>query len=115
MPRPARVGAPSAARHIIVRRIERRRILCDDLDRDDLVNRLGGLVLETGPPCLAWALIPHHFHLLLQTGPVPVAPFKRCLLSGCAIRFTCNEKHRKAQRLRPGLSALRGGFAASTV
>jgi hypothetical protein len=33
-------------------------------DRDDFLNRLGGLVRETETRCLAWALMRNHFHLL---------------------------------------------------
>jgi putative transposase len=97
MPRQARIDAPGAVHHIIVRGIERRKIFLDDQDRDNFVKRLGDLVLETKTPCFAWALIPNHFHLLLQTGTVPIATFMRRLLTGYAIGF--NRRHRRRGHL----------------
>jgi hypothetical protein len=38
MPRKARIDAPGALHHIIVRGIERLRIFSDDQDRDNLLN-----------------------------------------------------------------------------
>ncbi|MCP4625530.1 MAG: hypothetical protein GY850_18745 [bacterium] len=60
MPRKARIDAPGALHHIIVRGIERRRIFSDDKDRDNFVERLGDIVTETQTCCFAWALIPNH-------------------------------------------------------
>jgi len=61
MPRKARIDAPGALHHIIVRGIERRKIFYDDDDRDNFLVRLGAVISETGTPCYAWALIPNHF------------------------------------------------------
>lgn len=97
MPRKARIDAPGAVHHIIVRGIERRKIFLDDQDRDNFVKRLGDLVLETRTPCFAWALLPNHFHLLLQTGTVPIATLMRRLLTGYAIGF--NRRHRRSGHL----------------
>ena len=41
MPRKARIDAPGALHHIIIRRIEGRRIFSDERDRDNFVDRLG--------------------------------------------------------------------------
>ncbi|MEJ2155066.1 MAG: transposase [Desulfobacteraceae bacterium] len=97
MPRSARIDAPGAVHHIIARGIERGRIFRDDLDRDAFITRLGQLVEETGTQCLAWALIPNHFHLLLQTGGVPIATVMRRLLTGYAIGH--NRRHRRSGHL----------------
>ena len=67
MPRQARIDAPGALHHIIVRGIERRKLFADDEDRNDVVKRLGDLVLETQTQCYAWALMPNHFHLAVST------------------------------------------------
>ncbi|MHC4457580.1 MAG: hypothetical protein ACYS0I_10910 [Planctomycetota bacterium] len=40
MPRKARIDAPGALHHIIVRGIERRKIFKDDTDRINLLDRL---------------------------------------------------------------------------
>jgi putative transposase len=87
MPRQARIDAPGALHHIIIRGIERKVILGDDKDRDDFLERLSGLLKEKMTPCYAWALMTHHVHLLLRTGTVPVASIMRRLLTGYAVRF----------------------------
>jgi len=97
MPRQARIDAPGAVHHIIARGIERGKIFRDDQDRGDFVHRLGKVVVETQTRCFAWALIPNHFHLLLQTGSVPVATVMRRLLTGYAIGH--NRRHRRSGHL----------------
>lgn len=97
MPRKARIDAPGALHHIIVRGIERRKIFRDDSDRYDFIERVGAIIEETGTECFAWALIPNHFHLLLRTGNHPVAHVMRRLLTGHAIYF--NRRHRRQGHL----------------
>jgi REP element-mobilizing transposase RayT len=97
MPRKARIDAPGALHHVIVRGIERRKIFRSDYDRQNLVNRLSELIPETGTDCLAWALIPNHFHLLLRTGSVPIAVLMRRLLTGYAGWF--NRKYKRHGQL----------------
>ena len=97
MPRQARIDAPGALHHIIARGLERREIFHDQRDRDNFVGRLGEIVTQTKTRCLAWALIPNHFHLLLKTGTVPVATVMRRLLSGYAGSF--NRRHRRSGHL----------------
>jgi len=46
MPRQARIDAPGALHHIIVRGIERRRIFSNDQNRDNFIKRLGDIVTE---------------------------------------------------------------------
>jgi REP element-mobilizing transposase RayT len=93
MPRQARIDIPGALHHIIGRGIERRKIFQDDTDREDFVGRLGDVLRETATPCLAWALIPNHFHLLLVTGAVPVATVMHRLLTGYAVNY--NRRHHR--------------------
>jgi len=93
MPRKARIDAPGALHHIICRGIERRRIFQDDTDRDNFVDRLGKILIETSTPCFAWALIPNHVHLLLRTGKVPIATVMRRLLTGYVVTF--NRRHKR--------------------
>ena len=47
MPRKARIDAPGALHHIIVRGIERRKIFKDDTDRINFLDRLGKVISET--------------------------------------------------------------------
>ncbi|MDZ4184663.1 MAG: transposase [Desulfuromonadales bacterium] len=77
--------------------MERSPVFQDDIDRNDFVGRLSSLCVEISTPCLAWALIPNHFHLLLQTGSVPVATIMRRLLTGYAVRF--NRRHKRSGHL----------------
>ena len=87
MPRQARIDAPGALHHIIIRGNEQRAIFLDDHDRDCFLDRLGRLLIETGTPCFAWCLMTNHVHLLLRTGQVPVAAIMRSLLTGYAQQF----------------------------
>jgi len=93
MPRQARIDIPGALHHIIGRGIERRKIFQDDIDREDFLGRLGYILPETTTQCLAWALIPNHFHLLLKTGAVPIATVMRRLLTGYAVAY--NRRHHR--------------------
>ena len=97
MPRNARIDAPGALNHIIVRGIERRKIFEDDTDRINFLDRLGKVLSETGTKCFAWALIPNHFHLLLRTGACPLSTVMRRLLTGHAMNF--NRRHRRSGQL----------------
>ena len=93
MPRRARIDAPGALHHIVIRGIERKAVFKDDTDREDFIERLSSLLQETATPCYAWALMTNHVHLLLRTGTVPIASIMRRLLTGYAVRF--NRKHRR--------------------
>jgi REP element-mobilizing transposase RayT len=93
MPRKARIDAPGALHHIIIRGIERKRIFRDDGDRNDFLDRLGDILKDTATLCYAWALIPNHVHLLLRTGKVPIATVMRRLLTGYAVSF--NRRHNR--------------------
>jgi putative transposase len=93
MPRKSRIDAPGALHHIIARGIDRRRIFDDDADRDNFLDRLGNILLETQTACFAWALIPNHFHLLLRTGTTKISTVMRRLLTGYAVSY--NFRHRR--------------------
>jgi len=93
MPRRARLDAPGALQHIIIRGIERRRIFRDDEDRAAFLNRFGRVLAESGTPCYAWALMPNHAHLLLETGRAPLATVMRRVLTGYAVTF--NRRYRR--------------------
>jgi putative transposase len=93
MPRKARIDAPGALHHIIVRGIEKRQIFEDDKDRDQFIERLDDILTEAETPIYAWALIPNHAHFLLKTGLTPIATIMRRLLTGYAVYF--NRRHRR--------------------
>lgn len=97
MPRTTRIDAPDALHHIIIRGIERKKIFRDDTDRDNFLDRLGEILVDTRTACFAWALIPNHVHLLLKTGSLPLATVMRRLLTGYAVSF--NLRHRRHGQL----------------
>jgi hypothetical protein len=63
MTRKARLDAPGTLHHVMVRGIERRRIVNDVADRKKLVKRLGELSVATNTSIYAWALLTNHIHL----------------------------------------------------
>jgi putative transposase len=93
MPRQARIDAPGALHHIVIRGIERKGIFVDDKDREDFLERLSGLLEENATPCYGWALMTNHVHVLLRTGAVPISSIMRRLLTGYAVRF--NRRYRR--------------------
>ncbi len=97
MRRRSRMDAPGALHPIIARGIEQGKILRDDSDRNNFLERLGEILEETKTPCWAWASIPNHIHLLLKTGQTPVAALMRRLLPGSAVSF--NRRHRRYRHL----------------
>jgi len=97
MPRQARIDAPGALHHIIIRGIERKRIFQNDLDRDDFLSRMGNILPESKTGCYAWALLPNHAHILLRTGLVSIATIMRRLLTGYAIKY--NHRHHRHGQL----------------
>lgn len=97
MPRQARIDAPGALHHVMCRGIERRKIFLEDQDRGNFVERLGRVLKETSTNCLAWCLMPNHFHLLLRTGKSPIAGVMRRVLTGYAVTF--NRRHNRSGHL----------------
>jgi len=79
--------------HVLIRGIRSRSIFEDDRDRENFLDRLGKLLQETRTACYAWALLLDHAHLLLRTGPVPLATVMRRLLTGYVVSF--NHRHRR--------------------
>ncbi|MEN8807857.1 MAG: transposase [Desulfobacterales bacterium] len=93
MPRQARIDAPGALHHIIIRGIERRSIFKDAQDHQNFLECLGHILTDTSTPCYAWALMTNHAHMLLRTGTAPIATVMRRLLTGYAQQF--NRRHRR--------------------
>ena len=93
MPRQARIDAPGAVHHVIIRGIERGKIFLDSDDRHSFLDRLGAIVKESETACYAWALLDNHMHLVFRTGLIPLAAVMRRLLTGHAVRF--NRRHRR--------------------
>ena len=93
MPRQARLDSAGTLHHVMIRGIEKRRIVDDDIDSNDFVRRLRALAEETHTAIYAWALMSNHAHLLLCSGAMGLAKFMRRLLTGYAVRY--NVRHRR--------------------
>ncbi len=68
MPRQARLDAPNALHHVMVRGLERRAIFPTDVDRADFVACLAALAEKGAVTVYAWALLPNHARLPIRTG-----------------------------------------------
>jgi REP element-mobilizing transposase RayT len=93
MPRQARLDIPGTLHHVIVRGIERRKIVDDRKDRDRFVFRMGQLASETGTVIYAWALMTTHAHILLRSGVDGLSNFMRRFLTGYSITY--NRRHKR--------------------
>ena len=93
MPRQARLDAAGTLHHIILRAIEKRHIFGDDLDRENLVNRMVQLALETKTKIYAWSLLTNHAHLLIRSGLEGLPQYMRRLLTGYAQEY--NRRHKR--------------------
>ena len=97
MPRLARLDAPGALHHIMIRGIERRVIFRSDQDRRDFLKRLAVLLPESQTQCYAWVLMKNHVHLLLRSGVSGISQLMRRLLTGYAVYF--NRRYRRHGQL----------------
>jgi putative transposase len=93
MPRQARLDCSGTLHHVMIRGIEKRRIVDDHKDRDRFVSRLGQCALDTKTAIYAWVLMPNHAHILLHSGPRGLASFMRRFLTGYAVTY--NIRHRR--------------------
>jgi REP element-mobilizing transposase RayT len=83
--------------HVVVRGVARAPLFLDDDDRENLLGRFERILPESGARCLAWALIPNHFHLLLTVGSTPLSRVMSRIETGYARRF--NERHGRVGHL----------------
>jgi len=97
MPRRARLDAPGTLHHVMVRGIEKRRIVKDVVDRKNFVQRLGEIAAGTKTTIYAWALLTNHAHILLRSSEIGLSAFMRRLLTGFAISY--NRRHRRRGHL----------------
>jgi len=97
MPRHGRIDIAGQLYHVIARGNERRAIFIKKEDYDDFILRFTTNMEKTGNKCLAWCLMPNHFHLLILRGEKPLAELMRRLMTGYAVSF--NIRHRRAGHL----------------
>jgi REP element-mobilizing transposase RayT len=87
MPRQARLDFPGTLHHVIVRGIEKKKIVSDDQDRKSFISRLGKVATETITVIYAWTLMTNHAHILLRSGKEGLSQFMRRLLTGYALTY----------------------------
>lgn len=97
MPRGPRIDFSGAVHHVYSRGNEKRNIFLDDRDRSAFLERAGRNFPRWGNRCIAWALMPNHFHFLLQSDSGALPSFMRCLLTGYSVYF--NERHGRVGHL----------------
>jgi REP element-mobilizing transposase RayT len=93
MPRRARLDAPGTLHHVIVRGIEKRRIVRGVADRKDFIKRLSKISTDTKTSIYAWALMTNHAHILLRSSETGLSGFMRRLLTGYAVSY--NRRHHR--------------------
>jgi REP element-mobilizing transposase RayT len=97
MARRPRIDFPGACHHVYGRGIEKRDIFCDDRDRQLFLERVGFNLKRWEISCIAWALMPNHFHLLVRSWGGDLSSFMRCLLTGYSMYF--NERYDRVGHL----------------
>ncbi|MDO8803526.1 MAG: transposase [Elusimicrobiota bacterium] len=97
MPRQARIDIPGQLYHVMSRGIERRKIFLSEEDCADFLERMGVWLKKSGGKCLAWCLIPNHFHFLLLRGDRPLSEVMHHVMTGYAVNF--NGRHHRVGHL----------------
>ena len=87
MPRKARLDAPGALHHIMVRGINKTDIFIDDQDKARFLERLEKAVTEGKCTIYAWVLMNNHVHLLFKSGAQGISAVMRKLLTWYAQYF----------------------------
>ena len=97
MPRQARLDAPGALHHIMVRGINKSVIFKDEQDKSWFLDRLGRNVVEGKCVVYAWVLMDNHLHLLFKSGKEGISSVMRKLLTWYAQYF--NRRHKRSGHL----------------
>jgi len=97
MPRKNRIDFPGALNHVIARGIDKKSIFETAEDKMFFLQRMNKLVEENDFVLYAWCIMENHFHLLIQTGEVPLSTIMRKLLTGYAVNY--NRKYKRAGHL----------------
>lgn len=97
MPRKARLDAPGALHHIIIRGINKAPLFRDDQDKTRFLERLGENVLQGRCAVHAWVLMTNHVHLLFKSGKDGISTVMRKQLTWYAQYF--NRRHSRTGHL----------------
>lgn len=94
MPRVRRLTAPNCFYHIFNRGLNKRVIFRQPIDYQKFLSKLEILVREYDFSLYCYALLPNHFHLLLETGNVPLSKIMSKLFTSYSIYFNRKYKSR---------------------
>ncbi len=100
MARPLRIEFPGAFYHVTSRGNARGAIFLDDVDHEEFLWRLGGVVREHRWVCHAYCLMTNHFHLLLETPEANLSRGMRRLNGAYSQHF--NRRHERVGHLLQG-------------
>src|SRR5262245_55324735 len=73
MARRPRLDHPGALHHVYARGHARQSLYLDDTDRRRFLAIVRRVFREEGVRCLVWALMPNHYHFLVETGSAPIS------------------------------------------
>ena len=93
MPRQARLDAPGTFHHVIIRGIEKRKIVTDKVDQINFVSRMGEIAESTNTSIFAWSLLSNHAHIFLRSSEFGLSRYMRKLLTGYVGFY--NRRHRR--------------------
>jgi REP element-mobilizing transposase RayT len=93
MPRQARLDAPGTLHHVMIRGIEKGKIVDDRKDRQTFLEYMGNTALENDTKIYAFALMTNHAHILLKSGKTGISKYMRRFLTRYAIAY--NRRHKR--------------------
>ncbi len=82
MPRTPRLDAPGTLHHVFNRGARKERVYFDDEGYIEFLALLAQLPARFGTRVHAYALMPNHFHLILEPGPAGLGPAMQLLQGG---------------------------------
>ena len=100
MARPLRLHIPNTVYHVMSRGNARQQIFLDARDYQRFLALLSAATLRFHVSCLAYCLMPNHFHLLVQPRALPLSRMMQQLNSGYAAWF--NRRHDRVGHLLQG-------------
>jgi REP element-mobilizing transposase RayT len=93
MPRQARLDAPGTLHHVMIRGIEKGKIVDDRQDRQTFLDYMGQTALENDVKIYAFALMTNHAHILLKSGKAGISKYMRRFLTRYAMAY--NRRHQR--------------------
>ena len=87
MPRPLRIDFPGAKHHVMNRGIRRQPVFLDDWCCEEFLCSLGDVVSRYGVVLHGYALMPNHFHLLIESTHGNLSPAMAHLSSTFSARM----------------------------